>query len=150
MQRNINDKNFISYILILLGYIFYLSLSSMYLFLPPLFSILFFYFVKAIDKENFLFLLAIVFLLIVYESEKTYLMFSSILYFLLIYKFILPRLYLYIQCKVCNLFLYTLFAYLGFYAFTYLISQVLWIDTPSLDWYVAFYILFEFMVLLIL
>ena len=128
-------------------YLFYESLSTVYLFLPPLFGVLFFYFIRALDKQDISILLLVSAMLLLYEADKGYLIFSSMVYFSFVYKFILPKLQQLLKCKRCLLFLYVIFAYIGFWLFTLLLQQVLWMEMPTLDWHVLWYIVFEFFLL---
>ena len=63
---------------------------------------------------------------------------------------ILPKLQQMIECKRCMLFIYVFVAYVGFWAFTLLLQQVLWMELPTLDWHVLWYIVFEFFVVTLL
>jgi len=150
MQRSLTYQNTLE--LLALGgiYILYVSLSSIYLLLPPLFGVLFYLFMRSIDKDNNLQLLVIVMMLLMFESDKGYLLFSSLIYFVLIYRFIVPLMKQYIQCHSCLKFLYIFLTYVGFYFYTYLLAQVFWLDAPSLDWHVIYYIILEFMIVSIL
>jgi hypothetical protein len=125
-------------------YLLYESLSTIYLFLPPLFGVLFFYFIRALDKQNISMLLLVTAMLLLYEADRGYLIFSSLVYFAFVYKFILPKIRQMIECKPCLIFLYIIFAYLGFWLFTLLLHQVLWMEVPELDWHVLWYIIIEF------
>lgn len=127
-------------------YLFYESLSTIYLFLPPLFGVLFFYFIRALDKQDISMLLLVTAMLLLYEADKGYLIFSSLVYFAFVYKFILPTIQQIIECKPCLRFFYVVFAYIGFWLFTLLLHQVLWMEVPELGWYVLWYIIFEFFI----
>ncbi|MGB6019928.1 MAG: hypothetical protein WBF77_10070 [Sulfurimonadaceae bacterium] len=126
-------------------YLIYESLSNIYLFLPPLFGVLFFYFIRSLDKQDISLLLLVVSLLLVYETDKGYLFLSSLVYFSFVYKFILPRLEQFIECRRCLHFIYIVLAYIGFWLFSLLLQQVLWLELATIDWHVLWYILFEFL-----
>lgn len=126
-------------------YLVYESLSNIYLFLPPLFGILFFYYIRAVDKQDIAMLLLVVALLLVYEADKGYLFLSSLVYFSFLYKFVLPKLAQLIECKRCLHFIYIILAYIGFWLFSLLLQQVLWLELATIDGYVIWYILFEFL-----
>ncbi len=126
-------------------YLVYESLSNIYLFLPPLFGILFFYYIRSVDKQDIAMLLLVVALSLVYEADKGYLFLSSLVYFSFIYKFVLPKLEQFIQCKGCLYFIYIVLAYIGFWLFSLLLQQVLWLELATIDWHVVWYILFEFL-----
>ena len=101
----------------------------------------------ALDKQDISILLLVSAMLLLYEADKGYLIFSSMVYFSFVYKFILPKLQQLLKCKRCLLFLYVIFAYIGFWLFTLLLQQVLWMEMPTLDWHVLWYIVFEFFLL---
>ncbi|WP_345973932.1 hypothetical protein [Sulfurimonas sp. HSL3-7] len=150
MQRSITYPFYIKALSLFTLYLLYESLSTIYLFLPPLFGVLFFYFIRALDKQEISSLLLVASMLLLYEADKGYLLFSSLVYFTFVYKFILPKLQQMIKCKRCMLFIYVLFAYIGFWVFTLLLQQVLWMELPTLDWHVLWYIAFEFFVVTLL
>ncbi len=126
-------------------YLIYESLSNIYLFLPPLFGVLFFYFIRSLDKQDISLLLLIVALLLVYETDKGYLLLSSLVYFSFVYKFILPKIEQLIECRRCKHFIYIILAYIGFWLFSMLLQQMLWLEMATLDWYVLWYIFIEFL-----
>ena len=150
MQRSIAYPYYIKAFSLFVLYLLYESLSTIYLFLPPLLGVLFFYFIRALDKQDISLLLLVTLMLLLYEADKGYLLFSSLVYFTFVYKFILPRLQQMIECKRCMLFIYVCFAYIGFWVFTLLLQQVLWMELPTLDWHVLWYIVFEFFVVTLL
>jgi len=150
MQRSITYPFFVKALLLFVLYLIYESLSNVYLFLPPLFAVLLFYFIRALDRQDVALLLLVTSLTLVYEADKGYLVFSSLVYFAFLYKFIFPKLNQLIECKKCMLFAYTVFAYIGFWAFSLLLQQVLWMEMPMISWHVLWYILFEFFVVTLL
>ncbi len=150
MQRSItNQKPLDSFIYIIL-FMIYESLSSIYLFLPPLLAVLFVLFAKALKKEDSVGIALIVFCLIIFEAEKGYILFSSIIYFLLIYRFIMPKLNQNFSCIFCIKISYILLAYIGFFFFTLLISKVFLLPAPSINYYIIYYIVIEFFIVSIL
>ena len=150
MQRSfINQKPLESFLYIIF-FIIYESLSSIYLFLPPLLSILFVLFAKALNKEDSYSVILVAFALVIFEVEKGYILFSSIIYILLILKFIIPKLQQNFNCKSCINFSYTLLAYIGFYLFSLLLANIFLLPIPSIDYYVIYYIVIEFLIVSIL
>ncbi len=145
MQRSITYPLYIKAITLFLLYLVYESLSTIYLLLPPLFGVLFFYFIRSLNKQDISLLLLVVVLLLVYEADKGYLFFSSLVYFSFVYKFILPKLEQVIECKRCMHLIYIIFAYIGFWLFSLLLQQIFWLELATIDWYVVWYILFEFL-----
>ena len=145
MQRSITYPFYIKAITLFLLYLVYESLSTIYLMLPPLFGVLFFYFIRSLNKQDTSLLLLVVLLSLVYEADKGYLFLSSLVYFSFVYKFILPKLEQVIECKRCLHLIYMVLAYIGFWLFSLLLQQIFWLELATLDWYVIWYILFEFL-----
>lgn len=133
---------------IFIAFSLYQSLSSVYLLLPPLLGVLFFYFIAALKKEDISALLLVIVLLFVFEAEKDFLLFSTLVYFTFVYRFVIPRLYVMISCELCLKAILLLLAYLGFLLFSYILNQVLWVEPPSFDWHIFYYIIIEFFLVL--
>ena len=150
MQRSITYPFYIRVIPLFILYVVYESLSSIYLFLPPLFGVLFFYFIRSLDKQDVGMLLFIALLSIIYEAEKGYLFLSSLVYFSFVYKFILPKLEQVIECPRCKHFFYIILAYIGFWLFSLLLQQLFWLELASIDFYILWYIFAEFLLVAIL
>ena len=148
MQRSFTYKKILTGFLLVFIFMMYQSLSSIYLLLPPMLGVLFFYFVRALEKEDLPKLLLVILLLLVFEAEKDFLLFSSLVYFTFIYRFVIPRLRIMISCDICLKVILLLLAYLGFVFFSYVLAQVLWVETPTLDWHVFYYMFIELFVVL--
>jgi len=147
MQRSIshkkNIKNIFLYVLI---FTLYQSLSSIYLFLPPLFGILFIFFIQALNKQDNISILFISLCLVIFEAEKGYILFSSIIFLLVAYKFILPKIKQSFNCYSCIKFTYILLAYLGFLVTNTLFENIFLIDLPDANYYIVYYIVIEFFI----
>ena len=144
MQRSLShQKPLVPFIYIIL-FIIYGSLSSIYLFLPPLLAVLFVLFSKAMDKKDFLLLILISFCLLLFEANKGYMMFSTVVYFALVYKFIMPKIIQSFSCNSCIKISYVLFAYLGYYIYLVLISNIFLLPPPELSFYIFYYMVIEF------
>jgi len=150
MQRSIsNKKSLVPFIYVTL-FVIYESLSSIYLFLPPLLGVLFLLFINSLDKENSLEIALVVFCIMIFESEKGYPVFSVTIYFLFIYKIILPKLLQNFSCPPCIKISVVLLSYLGFYFFMSLLSNIFLTPMPSINYYVIYYIIIEFLIVSIL
>ena len=111
MQRSLTNKKILTTLGIIIAFVLYQSLSSIYLLLPPLLGVLFFYFIRALEKEDLYSLVLIIILLLIFEAEKDFLLFSSLVYFTFIYRFVIPKLRVLINCWFCLkviLFVYSL------------------------------------------
>ncbi len=144
MQRSITNKKSVENILYVLLYAIYLSLSSIYLFLPPLLGLLFVLFAKALKDDDNVSLLLIAFCLVLFEADKGYMLFSSIIYFALIYKFLIHKITQNVSCTACVRFINILLVYIGFFLFTMFLSKIFLIPPPSINYYIVFYIVIEF------
>lgn len=148
MQRSLTSKNILGTIGIGIAFVLYQSLSSIYLLLPPLLGLIFFYFIHALEKEDVGFLIFIILLLLVFEAEKDFLLFSTLVYFTFIYRFIIPRLRMMISCRICLKVFFLFLAYPGFLMYSYVLNQVLWVEVPRFDWHIFYYMFIEFFLVL--
>jgi hypothetical protein len=130
--------------------VLYEGLSSIYLFLPPFLGVLFFLFIDAFKKEDLLAIVLVVFCILVFESEKGYLLFSTVIFFALTLKFILPRIEQNFNCGVCVKISIVVLAYIGFYFFSSILSSIFLLPMPSINYYVIYYIVIEFLIVSIL
>jgi len=151
MQRSISNKKSIkNYFIYTILFVVYESLSSIYLFLPPLFGVLFVLLINAINKNDTVYVIFIAFCLVVFEVEKGYILFSSIIYLLMIYKFILPKITQNFNCYSCVKVSYILLAYIGFYLFNSFFANIFLLPMPSINYYIIYYIVIEFFIVSLL
>ena len=136
MQRSISHQKTLTPFVYALLFIVYIGLSSIYLFLPPLLSILYMLFSDAIKREDTIDIVIISFCLIIFEAEKSYLLFSTIIYFILLYKFIIPKLKQVTSCKSCVKFITVVIIYIGFYIFSMVLSNVFLFELPNINYYI--------------
>ena len=150
MQRSISNQNSLSPFFYVALFVLYEGLSSIYLFLPPLLGVLFFLFIRAFKKEDLLSIILVVFSILVFESENGYLLFSTVIFFALTLKFILPKIEQNFNCSVCVKVSIVLLAYIGFYFFSSILASIFLLPMPSIDYYVIYYIVIEFLIVSIL
>jgi hypothetical protein len=150
MQRNRARQTSLLTFFLVIGYVGYVGLSSVYLLLPPLFGLLFVLFIRALDRDDFFTLILISLMLMLYEVEKGYLLISSLVFFGLVYQFAVPKLRQYIDCQWCLTLIYILIAYFGFWIFSLMMSKIFWMEAPAIDWHIMVYVLFEFIVAVLL
>jgi len=147
MQRNLTYQNFISYILWTLFFTGYICLSSIYTLLPPMVGVLLVLFDKALKKNNSLLLFFIVISIIILETQKGFLAFSLLVFFLLAHKYIIPKINQDINAHKVRNFLYVFIAYIGYIAFTNLISQIFILENLHINiLYITFYIIVEYFI----
>ncbi len=144
MQRSISHQKPLVPFLYIVLFAIYGSLSSIYLFLPPLLAVLFVLFSNALKRDDLLMLVLVSFCLLLFEANKGYMLFSTIVYFGLIYKFVLPKIIQNFSCNSCIKISYVLLAYLGYYLYLVLISNIFFLPMPELNFYVLYYVVIEF------
>jgi len=150
MQRSISHKNSIAPFVYVALFLVYSALSGIYLFLPPLLSVLFLFFTRALKSENTLFLFLISICFVIFEAQNDFILFSIIIYFLIIYRYVLPKLYINFSCLSCIKISTVLLAYIGFFIFNLLLSHIFLLPEPSINYYIIYYIVIEFFLVSIL
>ena len=150
MQRSITNQKPVTAFIYTAIFVVYIGISSIYLFLPPMLGVLFVVFSKAINKQDSLGIFLISFCLLVFESEKGYTLFTAIIYFILLYKFIMPRLEQNFSCVSCVKFLSVIVVYIGFYLFSLLLANIFLLPLPNITYYILYYIVIEFLIVSIL
>ena len=151
MQRSLtNQKSLRDSFLYVVLFVIYESLSSIYQFLPPLFGVLFVLLINALNRKNTIGVILIAFCLVIFEAEKGYILFSSVIYLLLAYKFILPKVIQSFNCYSCVKFSYIFIAYIGFLIFNTLFSNIFFTDLPSANYYIIYFIVIEFFIVSLL
>ncbi len=150
MQRSLTYKSALKYALWSLAYVVYISIGSIYLFLPPLLGVLFFLFRKALRRGNSVMLLFIVFDILVLEAQKGFLAFTLLIYFLLLERFILPKIQQSINSKLFRDFLILCFVYVGYILFNALLAQIFLLPALGIDLHIVYYIIIEFFIVSVL
>ena len=146
MQRSITDKRVINTLVGVVLFLAYSSLATIYPFLPPLFAVLFVLFLNALEHNDPLSLFSVIFMLLVYEANNHYLVFSTVVYFYLIYKLVMPKIYTNFSCVQCIRFFYPLLAYLGYFLFMSLVANIFLLPLPHINYYIIYYIVIEFFI----
>jgi len=150
MQRSITHYKPLVPIFYVVLFIVYGSLSTIYPLLPPFFAVLLVLFSKALDTNDSIFILLISLCLVIYEANFGYILFSSIIYFYIVNKFIMPKLTQNFSCTSCVRIAYVLLAYIGYYLFLTLLSNIFLLETPDIDYYIIYYIVIEFFIVSLL
>jgi hypothetical protein len=150
MQRSIShQKSLVPFGYVAL-FVLYSSLSTMYLFLPPLFSVLYILFARTLEEQNPLHTFLIFLCLIIFEVNFGYILFSSIAFFYLLKKVIMPKIEKNFSCRWCiRLSLVTL-VYVGYFLFLSLIGSIFMLSVPHLSYYIIYYIIIEFFIVSLL
>ncbi len=144
MQRSLSHQNPLITLLYVVGFIFYSSLSSIYPMLPPMFAVLLVLFSRALAEKDTLYIALLSLCLVVFEANYGYTLFSSIIYFYIVYKFILPKISQSFSCTWCVRVSSVILAYVGYFLFLSLISNIFLLPCPNLSYYIVYYIVIEF------
>lgn len=150
MQRSISYKNPLTPYIYTCVFIFYTALSGIYLFLPPLLAVLFILLSHALKKEDSVSIFLIFLSLLFFEAQNGYVLFSTIIYFVIIYKYILPKLTQVFNCKACVKMVTVILVYIGFFIFYSFLSNIFLFASPNISYFVIYYMAIEFLIVSIL
>jgi hypothetical protein len=150
MQRSISHQKPIAPFFYVLIYLLYSSLGSIYPFVPPLLSILFILFSRALQRDDTTALLMVSASLLVFEVNYGYWLFSSIIYFYIQHKIIMPKIVQIFSCNSCIKISYVIFSYIGYFVFLSLVSNIFLLDSPEMSYYIIYYIVIEFFIVSLL
>ena len=143
MQRSLSHYNTGKLILFFALLVVYEVLSTIYLFLPPLLGLAFLLFIYAVEEQKLEYLLFTMAYLFVFETDREFLLFSSLFYFTIAYRLGVERLRLIVSCQKCMDYIAIALAYLGFWFFSMILNQIIWIELPQFDWKIFYYIFIE-------
>lgn len=147
MQRSFSYQNVINRLLLVGLFVVYISLSSVYLLLPPLLAILFYAYYDALSKHDLFGLIIVSLMLLVFEAEKGFWVGSTIIFFTLLSHYLIPKLEQLIQCRICMAGIVVVLGYLGYWLFMLIADSVLLLSPPMIDWHIGLYMIIEFLVL---
>lgn len=150
MQRSITHQNSLTTLFYVVGYVIYSSIATIYPFLPPLFAVLFVLFLKALEEENFKNLILVSFCLLIFEANNGYILFSSITFFYILHKLVMPKIHLNFSCPNCIKVSYILLSYIGYFLFMSLLGNIFLFPLPDISYYIIYYIVIEFLIVSIL
>ena len=144
MQRSITHQNSVELIAYIVIFVLYSSLSSIHSYLPPMLAVLFVLFTRSLARNDYSSILILSFCLVIFESNHGYMLFSSIIYFYFIYKFIMPKINQNFSCPWCIKLSNVLIAYIGYFLFLSLMSSIFLLSSPEFNYYIVYYIVIEF------
>lgn len=147
MQRSLPYQNVISRLFLVVLFIGYISLSSIYLLMPPLLAVLFFAYHSALTKYDLFGLMTIIVMLLVLEAEKGFWFGSTVLFFTVMSRYLLPKIEQVIRCKMCMTAIFVAIAYPVFWAFIWFVNQLFLLSVPQVDWHIFLYMVIEFLMI---
>ena len=149
MQRSFSYQNALSQLLLVGAFVVYTSLSTLYLFLPPLLALLFLAFYKALNRHDLFGLLIVIAMMLIFEAEKGFWFGSTILFFTFLSRFLIPKIEQMVRCRPCMASFFVALAYPGYWAFVWLTNQVFLLELPTMDWHIVLYMAIEFLAVVV-
>jgi hypothetical protein len=150
MQRSIINKDYLKiFYLILL--VIYDSIATVYILLPPLLGIIAIYFYQSLKDSTIYFTYALIIFLLILEANREFIFFSTSIFYIISYYYIIPHLKNITTCKKCLETIYIIIAYIGYIIFSIVLSYLLDTDFISIDIFLVIeYILIEIFIILVL
>ena len=150
MQRSIFNYQPLVPIFLLIGLVLYESVTSIYVYITPLAGYIFLYIVENHHDKEKRWIIASLFLYLIYfEIDKGFFVFSSLILFLIYTKFFHTELKATMACKNCfKLTIITIY-YIGFYILNLFASLIFNQDLPKMDISYIIYIISDFILVLL-
>ena len=134
MRRSSTDNSYLRLTLFSLFLVFIQIIGSLYTFLPLFIGVFFTYIVVNLENEKNIFYVYLSFIyLTIYDLNKGFYLFSSLLFVLLFYYMFVEKIRNSFSCTNCVLVIYVFIAYLGHALFNSLIAYILHQDLPVLN-----------------
>ncbi|MFA5214482.1 hypothetical protein [Sulfuricurvum sp.] len=149
MQRSFSYQNALSQLLLVGAFVVYTSLSTLYLFLPPLLAVLFLAFYKALTRHDLFGLLIVIAMLLIFEAEKGFWFGSTIIFFTFLSRLLIPKIEQIVQCRPCMASFFVALAYPGYWVFVWLTNQIFLLELPAMDWHIVLYMAIEFLAVVV-
>ncbi len=144
MQRSISHQKPVISLFYIIFFVLYDSLGTIYPFLPPMLTLLYILFARALDKDDALSVFVTVLCLVVFEANYGYILLSSVVYFYILYKIIMPKIVKNSNCSICIRAATVTLVYLGYFLFLTLLSNIFLLPAPNINYYIVYYIVIEF------
>lgn len=151
MRRSSINKNYLSIALLSLCMGFYLIMSSLYTSLPIFVGLFFVYIMVNYENEKEKLFVFLAFLyLTIFDLNKGFYLFSSLLTFVLFYNLFASKIKNFLTCGNCILAIYIIVAYIGHYLVNTFIAYILNQDAPLFSQDYLYYMLIDFILGIIL
>ena len=151
MRRSSTDQNYLRFTLICLSLVVYQIMSSLYTYLPLFVGVFFAFIVINFENEksNLYIYLSFAYLTI-YDLDKGFYLFSSLLSFLIFYYLFVEKIRNFFSCINCILAIYVVAAYLGHSLLNSFIAYILNQDMPSFSQGYFYYIALDVVLAVVL
>ncbi|PHM17385.1 MAG: hypothetical protein CJD30_07090 [Sulfuricurvum sp. PD_MW2] len=115
--------------------------------MPPLLAVLFFAYHNALSKHNLFGLMIIMVMLLVLEAEKGFWFGSTVVFFTLLSRYVIPKIEQIIRCRACMAAIFVGLAYPLYWFFVWFVNKLFLLSLPQIDWHILLYMVIEFMVI---
>ncbi len=151
MQRDSFYKTNLKYFFIFLLLVVYGSLSSIYPYFSPLYGVAFYFILKHIYSQKYLFRVILAFLYIfIIEIDKGFIPLSFLLFFAIYYFFIVDKIERFFNEENYKIFFHILNTYIGYYLTNIVIGYLFNFELPSFDIKYFLYIITDFTIATVL
>ncbi len=141
MRRSSTDQNYLRFTLICLSLVVYQIMSSLYTYLPLFVGVFFAFIVINFENEKSKLYIYLSFAyLTIYDLDKGFYLFSSLLSFLIFYYLFVEKIRNFFSCSNCIIAIYVVAAYLGHSLLNSFIAYILNQDMPSFSQGYFYYI----------
>jgi len=146
MQRSIAYPFALNPLVALAIFAIYEALCGIYLFLPPMLSVLFFMLYHQSDRSRYIELVALYGALLLFEAQSGALFLSTILFYHIVVRNVYSVIEQHLRCKWCKRLLFVMLVYLGYALFSLLLSSLFLLDGIAIGRYLLYYIFVEFLI----
>jgi len=151
MRRSSTDQNYLRFTLICLSLVVYQIMSSLYTYLPLFVGVFFAYIVINFENEKSKLYIYLSFAyLTIYDLDKGFYLFSSLLSFLIFYYLFVEKIRNFFSCSNCIVAIYVVAAYLGHSLLNSFIAYILNQDMPSFSQGYFYYIALDVVLAVVL
>ena len=151
MRRSSTDQNYLRFTLICLSLVVYQIMSSLYTYLPLFVGVSFAFIVINFENEKSKLYIYLSFAyLTIYDLDKGFYLFSSLLSFLIFYYLFVEKIRNFFSCNNCIIAIYVVAAYLGHSLLNSFIAYILNQDMPSFSQGYFYYIALDVVLAVVL
>ena len=139
MRRNSLDKSNLRFFFLVIGLVVYIALSDIYYWLPPLFGIIYVFAQEYYERQELNTFYFIAPFMIFFEASKGLPIFSTLMFFVLSFVFVVPFVRKYFGFSKILVPFFIVYAYFGYFGLMWLLGQVFDYPFLSFSWSLLVY-----------
>ena len=139
MRRNRTDKKILRIFFLVIGIVFYISISDIYYLLPPLFGVIYVLAQERYEANDINAFYWLIPLLIFLETSKGLPFLSTLLFMAFSFKVILPKFRKFFGFSKVFIPFFIIYAYFGYFIFLNFMGFLLDYNVPPFSWFLSFY-----------